>query len=79
MAYTAYSGELVPFRSSTTVSEAAKPRRGILRRILNAIYESRRKKAELDIARFLERRGGRITDEIERQMTERLLRGDWRR
>jgi hypothetical protein len=79
MTYTAYSGEFVPFRTDTTPSQIETRRPGILRRILDAIYESRRKKAELDIARFLERTGGRITDDIERQITEHLLTGDWRR
>jgi hypothetical protein len=76
MTYTAYSGEFVPFRSETTAGHAAERRPGILRRILDAIYESNRKKAERDIAHYIQRNGGRLTDDIERQIMERIVRGD---
>ena len=66
--------------------EPRAPRRGVLalvggalRRVLDAIYESRRLHAEREIARYLERTGGRFTDEIERQINNRLFTGSWQR
>jgi hypothetical protein len=48
-----------------------------VRRIFDAIFESRQKQADRDIARFLARSGGRFTDDIEREITQRLLTGNW--
>jgi hypothetical protein len=55
---------------------------GILRRIfgaiLDAMHESRRRQAEREIANFVARRGGRITDDLEREMMRRLFTSNWR-
>jgi hypothetical protein len=48
-----------------------------LRRILNAIFESHQKQTDRDVARFFIRSGGRLTDELEREMTQRLFKGNW--
>jgi hypothetical protein len=77
MTYTAYSGDFVPYRSDTTACHAAERRPGILWRIVDTIFESRRRQAEREIARYLERTGGRLTDDVELRMTQRLLGGDW--
>jgi hypothetical protein len=53
------------------------PRRGLLRRAFEAVFESRRRSAERDIARLVARCGGRLTDDIERRITERLINSDW--
>ena len=78
MTYAAHHGQI---RRSCNPKPAARPavanRGGIWRRIFDAIYESRCKHAERDIARFLERSGGRITDDVEFQMSQRLMTGDW--
>jgi hypothetical protein len=58
---------------------AAAPRKGLLRRFYEAVMDSRRQHAERDIARLLGRSGGRLTDDIERQITERISTGDWSR
>jgi hypothetical protein len=79
MAYAAHYRDLVPcFRdnAATTRRDAVASKVGILRRIFDAIIESRQKQADRDIARFLARSGGRLTDDMERQMTQRLLRAD---
>jgi hypothetical protein len=62
---------------ASTRSNAGANKAGVLRRIFDAIFESRHKQADRDIARFLARSGGRLTDEIEREMTQRLLTGNW--
>ena len=46
--------------------------RGALRRVFDAVMRSRR--ANADIARHLQLSGGRLTDEIEREMMQRLTR-----
>ena len=55
------------------------PRKGLLRRMFDAVTESRRRHAERDIARYLASTGGRITDDIERRITERISTGEWNR
>ena len=55
--------------------EPAPARRGLLRRVVDAIERSRKRAAERDIARFLRGRvapDGRLTDEIERRLFEHL-------
>jgi hypothetical protein len=53
------------------------PRPGLLMRIFDALLNNRSHRAERDVAAFLARRGYRITDSIEREMNERMFRGDW--
>ena len=45
--------------------------------ILDAMHESRRRQAEREIANFVARRGARMTDDLERQMTRRLFTSNW--
>jgi hypothetical protein len=67
-----YFGDKASTRSNAVANEA-----GVLRRIFDAIIEPRQKQADRDIARFLARSGGRLTDDMEREMTQRLLTGNW--
>ena len=54
---------------------------GILRRVFGALIaamdESRRRQAEREFAYFVVRQGGRMTDELEREMTRRWSTSDW--
>ena len=54
---------------------------GTLRRVFGALlevmYESRRRQIERDIANYVASRGGRITDDLEREITRRLFTSDW--
>jgi hypothetical protein len=54
---------------------ARKP--GILRRIANAILGSRQREENREIARFLAGSGGRLTDDLERRMMQRLSTSNW--
>jgi hypothetical protein len=47
---------------------AQRARRGLFLRIVDAIAESNRRKAEREIARFIARNGGRLTDSLEREI-----------
>ena len=44
--------------------------RGILRRILAAIERSDQRRIEQEAERFIAKHGGRLTDDLERQLTE---------
>ena len=51
----------------------------LLRRLFDAVFESRQKEAERVVVAYLERTGGRFTDDIERRLTDRLVTGQWHR
>ena len=78
MTYAAHHGEILP---SCDPKPAARPgranRRGIWRRMFDAVHESRRRHADREIAAFIERSGGRLTDNIEFEISQRLMTGDW--
>ena len=46
-------------------------------RFLKAMDESRQRQVEREIAKYVALRGGRITDDLEREITRRLLTSDW--
>jgi hypothetical protein len=48
------------------------PRPGILSRLMAAIVASRRARAEAEIGRFIEAHGGRVTDDLEREISRRF-------
>ncbi|MGB9369724.1 MAG: hypothetical protein WCE79_27335 [Xanthobacteraceae bacterium] len=50
---------------------AARNARGILRRMVDGMFETRQRKAERDIAAYIAHSGGRLTDSIERELMER--------
>ena len=78
MTFAACSSELIQCDARRPV-EGVAPRAGLLRRIYDAVLESRQKQAERVAVAFLERTGGRFTDDIERRLTDRLIHGSWRR
>ena len=53
-------------------SAPARAHRGIFRRILAAIESSHQRRVEREAARFIATHGGRLTDDLERQLTEHL-------
>jgi hypothetical protein len=63
--------------AGTGRSPAAANGAGVLRRLFDAVVEARQKRADREIAGFIARRGGRITDDLEREMTQRLLTSNW--
>jgi hypothetical protein len=79
MTYTAHHRDFVPQfgGKASTRSNAVANKADVLRRIFDAIFESRQKQIDRDIARFLARSVGRLTDDMEREMTQRLLTGNW--
>ena len=52
-------------------------KRGLFRRLLDAIMEARLRNAEREIGRYLAATGGKFTDETEREIERRILTSGW--
>ena len=76
MTYAPRPHEFVPYYDVPLV-HAAPARPSVWRRMLTALFDTRARQEELETERFIARSGGRITDEIERQITDRLITGKW--
>jgi hypothetical protein len=50
----------------------AVPRRGFWSRVFDAISRAQERRAEREIARFLANHGGLLTDDMERELMQRL-------
>jgi hypothetical protein len=74
----AYAADHTDFAACAGGKPAGRsPAAGVLRRLFDAVVEARQKRADREIAGFIARRGGRITDDLEREMTQRLLTSNW--
>lgn len=54
-------------------SPAAAPRRSLLLRVVDAVAEANRRRAEREIAAYVRRNGGAISDAIERGIERSFL------
>ena len=61
--------------SGKSSPDATKP--GIMRRIFGAVFETRQEQIEREVTRFVARSGGRITDDIEREIMQRFFTSNW--
>lgn len=82
MAYVARPSDFhgaVPFKAAT-LAPAAVPdrpsRRRLWLRMLDRLLEARQQDAERDVAQYVARRG-RLTDSMEREITNRFMNGNW--
>jgi len=77
MAYAArpsdFQTNIVPCRQPVAIKEA--PSRKFLRRLFDAVFESRQQRAERAIEAYLSRTGNRFTDSIEREINEHMYGG----
>jgi hypothetical protein len=79
MSYAAHHKDFRSFVShkapvqGATVTKTA----GVLRRLFDGFMGWRQKEVDRQMAHFLARSGGTFTDEIEREMTDRLLTSNW--
>ena len=55
---------------TSTTTRAPK---GIFARFLASVQEARMRQAEREIARFIEVKGGRLTDDVERQIERNFI------
>ena len=51
--------------------------RRVFAALLQAMYDSRQRQVEREIAKFVALRGGRMTDDLEREIARRLFTSDW--
>jgi hypothetical protein len=70
-------GDFAPGFSHDAASHVVATRPGLLRRMFDAVFESCQRQADREIAEFLARSGGRFTDGVEREMTQRLFKGSF--
>jgi hypothetical protein len=80
MANAAHLSHLAPYstQEASLQSNINAKKHGVLWRIFDAIVESRQKSINREIALRLARSGGRITDSIEREITQSLLKGNFK-
>jgi hypothetical protein len=74
MAYLAHPNEFrsaVPYKYPA--AQARTPRRGFRRRVYDAIMLSHQRDVEREISRYVARSGGRLTDSMEREISERFF------
>jgi len=76
MTYAPRPHEFVP-HYDVPVAHRAATRPSLWRRLAGAILVTRERQAEIEAERYIARAGGRLTDEIERQITDRLITGKW--
>jgi hypothetical protein len=79
MSYAAHRRKFGSYADQVPSKTATAPkRRGIFRRILDAMREARQREADRHIARFLAARSaGSLTDDLEREISQRLLTSNW--
>lgn len=80
MAYAAHHSHLAhcSTQEASLQSNTNGKKPGVLWRIFDAIVESRQKSINREIALRLAQSGGRITDSIEREITQSLLKGNFK-
>ena len=61
--------------TAAAVHAVAGPKPGLFARLLDSLIKSRQCQAERDIARLIEQRGGKLTDSLEFQISQRVLQG----
>jgi hypothetical protein len=63
-----------PHYAGTGTAAATSPRKSFWRRAFDRLVETQQRRADREIARFLESHGGLLTDDTERQIMEHLSR-----
>ena len=73
MSYAAHRKDFAPFATRIEARDATLPVPvGFWSRLLKAVRNSRRRHADRQIARFIEGRGGHLTDELERELMRHM-------
>jgi hypothetical protein len=70
--------DFAPYIALPRPAENAAPKRGIWRRFLDALVARRQRQIEGDVARLIARRGGRLTDDLEREIMRNIFTSNWR-
>jgi hypothetical protein len=69
----AYAHTATTDRDFAAPQAATRRSPGLLRRVLDLLVAARMRQAEREIAAYLQARGGRFTDETEREIERRFL------
>ncbi len=79
MTYAAHHSDFAPcfHDKAHPKRDAVAKKTGVLRRIIDAVLESRQRQADREIARFIARSGGRLTDDLERRLMQHLQTSNW--
>jgi len=74
MSYLAHHKQFAPNVSTPRVRDDTNPpaNAGFWQRLSNAVSNYRRRRAEREIARFIQGRGGHLTDELERDLMRHM-------
>lgn len=79
MSYLAHRKDFGPYTDAATTPSASAGRRpGFLQRVFEAMAQSRRRQVDREIAAYLTHTGGRLTDNVEREMMSLMTRTSWR-
>ena len=68
--YFLHHSDVISVSPSRRAKQRLRP--GLLRRLLDALVASRQQQTDHEIARYIESRGGKISDTLEREIEERL-------
>ena len=77
MTYAAHHAEFSRYADHKSAPEHGAANKTGLRRLFEAVFESRQRQTDKEIARFIADAGGRLTDDIERQMMRHLSTSNW--
>jgi hypothetical protein len=74
MSATCFGRDAAEYRAILRGSAAAAPRTDILRRLRALFMPAAQREAHQHMVRLLRQSGGRLTDDIERRLSEQLMR-----
>ena len=78
MSYLAHRKDFGAYADATPAPDAEQPEKpGLLRRFFDALAQSRRRQVDREMAAYLAHRGGRLTDNVEREMMQVMTRSSW--
>lgn len=69
MSYAAHHKDFGPLNDALQARDA---KAGFWRRLFRAVSNSRRRRADRELANFIQGRGGHLTDELERDLSRHL-------
>jgi len=74
MSYSSHRKDFAPYITTPPARDCTNHplKVGFWQRLLNAFSNSRRRRADREIARFIEGRGGSLTDELERDLMRHM-------
>ena len=74
ISYTAHHKDFAPYVNTLRARDNTNPpaKAGFWQRLSNALGRYRKRRAEREIARFIQGRGGHLTDELERDLMRHL-------